>query len=191
MKKTKKRSALLIALIVLLLATAIGYAAFSTNLSITGSATANMSWDIHFANATCDDSDQTKTLATASIGQTGETLSVAVTFSEPGQNATVSVDVVNGGTIDAKLNSITITAQDGQSQTITANAQGVYQAQNGVIQMELNAADPAFAANQVIAGGNSEEYVMEFSWPDQGANNPSSVNETNTFTIQFNYTQNS
>lgn len=50
MKKTKKNY-LIIALIVILLTLAVGYAAFSGTLTISGTATANGTWDIHFANA--------------------------------------------------------------------------------------------------------------------------------------------
>ena len=49
MKKSKKSSAIII-LIVLLLSIAIGYAAFSSNLTINGTAIGTGSWDVKFTD---------------------------------------------------------------------------------------------------------------------------------------------
>ena len=50
MKKSKK-SNIVIVLVVLLLALAVGYAAFSTELNITGTATTKTgNWDVRFKN---------------------------------------------------------------------------------------------------------------------------------------------
>ena len=46
--KKQKRNYLLVALIVILLAIAVGYAAFSANITISGTATASGTWDVKF-----------------------------------------------------------------------------------------------------------------------------------------------
>ena len=56
MKKTRKNS-IVIALIVLLLALAVGYAAFSSELTIEGTANALGTWDVKFESVALKDSE--------------------------------------------------------------------------------------------------------------------------------------
>ena len=58
MKKSKKNSAIIV-LIVLLLAIAIGYAAFSSTLTINGTATGTGSWDVKFTDTALLQADGT------------------------------------------------------------------------------------------------------------------------------------
>ena len=97
--------AVVAALIIAVVSLGIAFAAFSTTLTINGSATVTASnWDIHFERL----SDTTPTTGTATI-TTAPTLS-ATTFSgleanfkTPGDSVTYSWHVVNKGTFDATL----------------------------------------------------------------------------------------
>jgi phage tail sheath gpL-like len=102
---------LIILLIVFLLALAIGYAAFTDTLNISGTANANGTFDLEFQNANVDSAvgcDATETKATISADK--NTLTVAVKdLAYPGAGAQISVDIVNVGSIPAKVKSVTPT----------------------------------------------------------------------------------
>lgn len=115
--KTTSKKYLIILLIVFLLALAIGYASFSDTLKITGTANANGNFDLEFQNASIDSAvgcDAVNT--TATISQDKDTLSVSVKdLAYPGAGAQISVDIVNVGSIPAKVNAVTPTNITGSS----------------------------------------------------------------------------
>ena len=116
MNKTKSgKNLLIILLIVLLLALAVGYAAFSDTLNISGTANANGTFDLEFQNATVDSTvgcDATNT--TATISSDKNTLDVVVKdLAYPGAGAQFTVDIVNVGSIPAKVKSVTPTGLTG------------------------------------------------------------------------------
>lgn len=106
-KKSNKKY-LIILLIVFLLALAVGYAAFNDILTITGTANASGTFDLEFQNATVDSAvgcDKDKTKATISADK--NTLDVVVKdLAYPGAGAQFSVDIVNVGSIPAKVLSV-------------------------------------------------------------------------------------
>ena len=103
MKKKKNSSFVVIALL-LIVTISIGYAALSTTLNINGTSTIKTNtWDVHFANVKVT----TNTGATVTKAPTiteGKTTEVTynVALNQPGSVYEFTVDVVNGGTIDAK-----------------------------------------------------------------------------------------
>ena len=111
--KKQKRNYLLVALIVILLAIAVGYAAFSANLTISGTANASGTWDVKFLSASVDTSSH----GTANVtGSKNDTLSVDVTLGYPGDGCTVTANIQNAGTVPATTPTI---ATDG-SEVIAA-----------------------------------------------------------------------
>ena len=109
--KSSNKKYLIILLIVFLLALAVGYAAFSDTLTIAGTANANGTFDLEFQNAVVDsaigcDVDGT----TATISADKDKLNVVVKdLAYPGAGAQFSVDIVNVGSIPAKVLSVTPT----------------------------------------------------------------------------------
>lgn len=111
MKSSKKsnKKYLIILLIVFLLALAVGYAAFSDTLTISGTANANGTFDLEFQNAVVDKKvgcDQTLTTATISTDK-NELKVVVKDLAYPGAGAQFTVDIVNVGTVAAKVDSVT------------------------------------------------------------------------------------
>lgn len=187
MKKSRKRNAIVLALIVLLIATAIGYAAFASTLNITGSATANGKWDVHFANATISKNDDDNSVeiqdGDGQPATTGEKLDIAVTLTYPGDTATVTVDVVNASSCAANLTGFTVTAEDDGGTTLNPT-NNVWT--DGVLQMQLNTAN--FTANSTtIASGASQTYTMTFTWVDDGETNEADI--TANIGIEMNFAQ--
>ena len=104
MKKKGRGSFIAILVLVLVLGISIGYAALSTTLNINGSTTiGKSSWDVHFANVIETAGGVTATKAAAiTAGQTTE-VTYEVTLPTPGTFYEFTVDVVNAGSLDAKL----------------------------------------------------------------------------------------
>ncbi len=186
MKKSRKRNAIVLALIVLLIATAIGYAAFASSLEITGNATANGSWDLHFANASISKSEtgNSVTLSGGADSTTGDSLDVQVLLTYPGDTATVTVDVVNNGSCAANLKTFSI---DDISDDVSGNqlpaTGGVWT--DEALQIQLNPANFT-QGTTTIASGASQTYTMVFTW------NPEvneSQNVTANFTISMDFEQ--
>ena len=176
MKKSKKTNVLAI-LIVFLLVLAVAYAAFNQTLTITGTATAQGNWDIHFEN----ESITTKTGNSVTIGKTegstvNDKLTVAAKLSHPGDKATVSVDIVNKGSVDAKLTKFTVA---GEGFTQSGN---VYT--NGVIKITV----PTIAENEVLtATTGTKTFAFDIEWDSNKTD--TTVAQQAEFTITFDYVQ--
>ena len=115
----KSKNILLGVLIVGLVSMTVAYAALSTSLQINGTANvAATTWDIHFANVQVDKNNTTgasensngviTTMGTLDNAidnsrATGTAFSgLLVELAKPGDKATITFDIVNAGTIDAK-----------------------------------------------------------------------------------------
>ena len=184
MKKSRKRNALVLALIVLLLATAVGYALFASNLTITGTAAADGLWDVHFENAAVSPTKagNTAVISNSATG-TDDVLTVNVTLSYPTDSSTVTVDVVNAGTADAILTGITITPTAGSGSTLSGDSPVAVI--DNILQMNLNT--EGWAANsKTIAAGESDSFGITFTWIDEGTKD---VDINGTFEITMNFSQ--
>ena len=101
-EKKGRGSFIAILVLVLVLGISIGYAALSTTLNINGSTTiGKSSWDVHFANVIETAGGVTATKAAAITATTEVTYEV--TLPTPGTFYEFTVDVVNAGSLDAKL----------------------------------------------------------------------------------------
>jgi len=110
-RKANQKKLIITMLVVLLLALAIGYAAFSDILTISGTANAKGTFDLEFQNAEIVKNvgaDIEKT--TVVISEDKNTLTVNVAdLSYPGSGVEFSVDIVNVGTIQAEVQAVTPT----------------------------------------------------------------------------------
>ena len=174
MKKSKK-SNIVIVLVVLLLALAVGYAAFSTELKITGTATTKSgNWDVKFTAAEITES----TLAgdfednTATVSEDKKTVEVAAYLQAPGDGANVTATITNAGKLDAVLKSFNVTGmtKDGD----------VYK--NGDIIVKL-----PDTTNGNIAAGQARNFVFSVEW-DKNAEDVTTA-QTASFSITFTYEQ--
>ena len=125
------KNILLGVLIVGLIGMTVAYAALSTQLKITGTASVpNVTWDIQIqdftkqANTPSAVSGQTNTATgPASINATAGTLisGLTVGFNQPGDKVVYTFKLANEGTIDAKLSSFEQGLTPASGQTITQN----------------------------------------------------------------------
>ena len=124
MKKKQKSKKILVIAIALLLLISVGYAALSTTLTINGTANiAATSWKVYFTNLNVTTGSvsgaNVTTAPSIPSGSTSTTaLTYTVTLEKPGDFYEFTVDVKNGGTINAKIadngitNSTLTAAQD-------------------------------------------------------------------------------
>lgn len=114
--KNKKRNYVIVVLVVLLLALAVGYAAFSDTLTISGTANAKGTFDMEFTSATIDTATAEgidKDNSTATISADKNTVTVTVKdLAYPGAGTNVTVVAKNVGTIPAKLKTLNFTGLD-------------------------------------------------------------------------------
>lgn len=109
MRKKQKNQKIMVVAIALLLLISIGYAAISTNLTITGTANiAATSWNVHFENVTptpgsVSGTNVTTVPSVSTNSITTTELTYNVTLEKPGDFYEFTVNVVNGGTINAKI----------------------------------------------------------------------------------------
>lgn len=97
-------------LAVAILVMSVGFAAYSQNLNINGTATFTAAkWSVHFDTASyAETANSTAHPATAPSPTTTD-MTYTVTLPKPGEKYEFTIDVVNEGTMDAALKSITIT----------------------------------------------------------------------------------
>lgn len=109
-RKSKKAAFIVIALLLLI---SIGYAALTTNLTIGGSSTVKkQTFNVYFNNVQVNQSSvsgaKVTTAPSVPANSTSTTtLTWAVTLDTPGEFYEFNVDIVNGGTIDAMVNTAT------------------------------------------------------------------------------------
>ena len=99
----------IVALCVAVAGLSVAYAALSETLNISGTAkvgATSANWNVHFANGSCT---KTGGATAGSITATGTQVTLGEsTFTAPGDSVVCTFDVVNDGTINAKVGTVTI-----------------------------------------------------------------------------------
>lgn len=164
MAKSKKNY-LVIALVVALLSLAVGYAAFSQNLTISGTATGTTTWEVKFTGATMSDANH----GTASF--TDDTVTVTGELGFPGDGFTVESIISNEGSLPAKLTSFTLTDNDGN------------EFKNDDITVEIP--EIATDGSEVIAAGEKCPVTIAVKWNEKSEKQAVSAD----FKVNFTYEQ--
>ena len=137
--RKRKKNTISIMLLLLLICLGIGYAYLTTTLSINGTSNITAAnWDVHWANIQVKTGSVNASTPTIS-NQT--TVSYSVILNTPGDYYEFTVDAVNGGsidamidTIDSKLNGVTITTlPDYLNYTVTYSDGGALQSNHQLL----------------------------------------------------------
>ena len=111
MKDRNKRKLIIYALVGVLMLTTVAYAALSTVLNVSGTVVKKGNlWNIYFTNPSS--ASVVGTATGSSLNIQASSLNFQVSLYKPGDKVTYTVDIKNGGTIDAVLNSISLTGLD-------------------------------------------------------------------------------
>ena len=175
LKKTKKNKNLIIIIIILfLLILAIGYAAFSEKLTISGTANANGTFDVEFQNAEkvkMIGVDEENTTAVISAEKNKLTVNVA-DLAYPGAGVEFSVDIYNNGTIPATVNDVKL-------KEITETEY-----------IQVKGLEQITSEHQTIEAGDTCNIHFTVEWPaDKIPETALNENESGTFELQIEYTQ--
>ena len=184
MKKTKKNFVTIV-LVAILLTLAVGYAAFGGTLKISGTATANGTWNVHFANPTITQAEG-NTVALSKNTTDNDTLTVTVALGYPGDGATVKVDILNEGTVDAKLTGFKVEGTGFDAGTESGDNTVVYQ--NGAIKVTVPTMNANESTGEVVASGKTCSVAFDVEW-DENVVDVDADGQTATFTITFDYIQ--
>ena len=117
----EQKNGVLVALLIVLGVVTIGYAALNTTLKINGTTKIkSANWDVHFATVAVTDGSATASVPAAV--QPGSTeVKFTVDLNKPGDFYEFTVDVVNAGSIDAKLNAIPTISGVSDAQDVYVN----------------------------------------------------------------------
>ena len=161
-----KKNIIITFLVAIICIMAIGYAAFSQTLNITGSATIDSNWNIKITSVTTKNILGHATKAFEPIVS-----DTAVTFKTnlkyPGDSMTYEVTISNEGTVDAKVDSIEIT--DSKNPAITFTTMGINE-------------------NDLLEAGQKQIYNVIVTYNDNITSQPSELSAT--LTVKLNYVQN-
>ena len=105
-EKKHRRMRNILLLLLLIITVSMGYAVLSTGLNITGtSKIKNANWDVHFENVeTTTNSNVVPTVSPViSATERATKINYTVELDKPGNIYEFTVDVVNAGSVDAKL----------------------------------------------------------------------------------------
>lgn len=178
MKKTK-RNYVIIALIIVLLSLAIGYAVLNDQLTISGTANVKGTFDLVFQNPEVLD----ETYSNAALRPVGasnakivvsptvdDQLDVAVELAHPGAGQAFKVDIKNNSNVEAICTGLTFNENDEDLEVyypIAANGLNV---------------------DQTIPAGGSFELIFYVKWNANSTN--TNADKTVNFTATFDYEQN-
>ena len=160
------KSSIIMVLLAVVFVMAIGYAAFAQQLTINGSAEITSTWDVHIEDIALNAEILDGKNISASVGDDTLSANFQAELVSPGSGVTYNVTVRNGGTIDAKLDSITFT--DSNNDAIQYSYTGINQ-------------------NDVITAGNTQTFTVTVKFNDTYTQTPAST--TSDVTMQLGYVQ--
>ncbi len=158
---------------------AVAYAAFATTLTVNGTASIESEWGVEITDIQCE--------ATAASG--GEELDEVTKsfeattahfefkFKQPGDTGTCTVTVKNTGNLEAKVESINSTAQDGEDGSIGL--------EEGAIKYEVS----GISNGELLGGSNTTTLTVKATFQDTETM-PEEKNLTKKLTVTINYVQN-
>ena len=163
----KKKYMITIFVIAIICILAIGYAAFTSQLNITGTSTITSSWDIKITSVTVKSVvGNAKKEIEPVISGTSATFKT--TLESPGDSMTYEVTVTNNGSVDAKVGSIEMT--DSSNPAIVFSTNGINQ-------------------NDLLKSKESQTFEVTVAYSDSVTTQPDNLSAT--LALKLNYVQNS
>ncbi len=167
------KNTVIIVLIVLLLVLAVGYSAFSDILTISGTANAKGTFNLEFQNAEVVTAVGVNEEGTkAEISEDKNTLNVSVVdLAYPGAGVEISVDIVNVGTIPARVNAVTPTNITGSEH------------------IKIEGLEAITTDHPIIEAGGKCNIHFTVEWPVTATDPLGENGESTSFELEIEYTQ--
>ena len=163
----KKKYLIITFVIAIVCIVSIGYAAFTSQLNITGTSTITSSWDIEITSVTVKSvvGNASKEIEPVVSG-TSATFKTNLEW--PGDSMTYEVTVTNNGSVDAKVGSIEMT--DSSNPAIIFSTNGINQ-------------------NDLLESKESQTFDVTVAYSDSVTTQPDNLSAT--LALKLNYVQNS
>lgn len=181
----KNKNALIGGLLAVVFVMAVGYAAFATQLNITGTASITSNWHVGFDTDRTSDLVPTAGLSgaaepTGSISFDGDqSATLTANFQQPGDKIVFTLTIENTGSLDATLGTPSITMSNGNS----GDGGLSVTSQSGNIKFTVS--NPVSSSLVANTGTTTMTVTAEFVNKELS----SSTNESATATITINATQ--
>jgi len=169
---------------------AVAYAAFSTSLTINGTASIASTWDVAISDIECDVVEGATGAADITPSVSGElttTATIGVTFNQPGDKMTCVVTITNDGDLEAKLTSITTTPE-----TIENTTNGGTSASD-FIHYTLGQGAGDVTVNALLPAKQNHKYTIVAEYKNivvDGSTVVPSETLSRQVSVNFNYVQN-
>ncbi len=164
----KNKNALIGGLLAIVFVMAVGYAAFATQLNITGTASTTSTWDLHIKSITAGTPVGTATSKSATVGSDQLSATFETDLVAPGDSVTYTVEVENGGSLPAKLSAITFTQ---------SSENAIIYTYNGIAQ------------NDTLAAGTTTSFTVTVTYNPAITSQPDDADLTSTLNMQLSYVQ--
>lgn len=161
----------IVALVAAIIGLTVAFAAMSRTLTINGSAKMDTAtWDIHYENlsaATLTGGASVPNPDTATIknGDTTTIENIDMTVTKPGDSVTYTFDVVNSGTINAKIGTLTKQLKPTCTGTgANADADATLVCGNLTYEFKYTTDGAAVAENDTLSAGQTKNLTLKLSY---------------------------
>lgn len=114
MKTFKRNNFIILILFIIVISMSVGFAVLSTTLNIKGDTNLKgQVWDIYFANIKISEGSVKANKEATIVNETDTLIEYEIVLEKPGDYYEFTVDAVNDGTLDAKIDSIVLSGIEG------------------------------------------------------------------------------
>lgn len=167
--KGKQKNALIGGLLAIVFVMAVGYAAFSTTLNISNTASISSKWDVHIKSITPGTPVGTAKSTSATVGSDGLTATFGTELTSPGDSITYTVVVENSGNLAAQLSNLTFSD--------TSTTDPILYSYSGI------------AKNDKINAGSTATFTVTAKYNPAVTSQPTTAQSTKSVTMTLTYVQ--
>ena len=193
MKDNKKvlYGLVVLALVLSVIGISIGFAAMSTELTISGQTTVTpASWKIKFTDLAKVSGDDALITTAPQITSDTHIGDYALLLTKPGDKVEYKFKVTNSGSLDAKLSSFTVATPTITGTGATASDDEAIVSANLVYTLTYNdASRTAIAVNDTLDHGESKELILTVEYPATAETLPADEVAVTGMDVTFVYTQ--
>ena len=190
----KEKNLLILGLLAIVVIMGVGYAAFSTQLNINGTASIDSRWDVHIKSITAGSPVGSAKDTGASVAEGNLTATFGTELTAPGDSVTYTVVVENTGTLDAKLSALTFnqtnngtgtTAETGDA--VEDNTGSGYEGNNAIVYSYDGIEEGNVLKHD--AGQNEATFTVTVAYNSKIAGQPDEKELTSKLKMTLTYTQ--
>lgn len=179
--ESKSKNILVASLLAIILVMGVGYAAFTQQLQINGTATITSTWDVHMTQTGASATPTSSTGSTGTVNVTsGSTATINAELVSPGDTIRYVIPIENKGTIDASLTELVLS---GDGLDISGNISATSDSGNIRFTVTSPTVDP------LVANTGTDNIVVVAEYVDKSEGNANANMDSASLTITMNYGQ--